>query len=45
MRARDPDRACAAMTLHMKRLNNYFEELSQARTLQPAPAVKRRSKP
>ncbi len=45
MRARDADKACAAMTLHLKHLNDYLEEQSRAKALAlaaAAPAKRRR---
>lgn len=40
LRARDADKACAAMTLHLKHLNEYLEQQSREHGLQPAAAAK-----
>lgn len=41
LRARDADKACAAMTEHLKNLNDYLEEQSRVRNTVPARAPRR----
>jgi GntR family transcriptional repressor for pyruvate dehydrogenase complex len=44
IRARDADRACAAMSAHLKNVNDYLETQSRERAAQSAPAAKVRGK-